>query len=191
MKNHKEINESLVDFALGQLSEQQELAVKTHLEQCQQCKCELRRLKALLEHTEQIRASSASPQMCRSAKQAIRAAVESKEMEPTAGSNVSLEFIWRTIMRSRITQIAAAAVIIIATGFFVIHRDSNETIDSHRALELSRSPVEMMTVASLNIAYRRGGMDAVEEQCDKVCEMLGTQPADISLEELMAGFNGI
>lgn len=98
--------------------------------------------------------------------------------------------IWRAIMKRPITKLATAAVIIMAVGFFVIHRDSNEKIDNHRALDISRLPVEMMTVASLNIAYRRGGMDAVEEQCDKVCEMLGTQPASISLEELMAGFNG-
>ena len=190
MKSHKEINESLVDFALGQLSEEQELAVKTHLDQCQQCRGQLKRLKALLERTEQIKNSSASPEMCRSVKQAILAAVENEGTEAAFGSSVRLEFIWRTIVNSRITKIAAAAVIIVAVGFFVIHRDSNEKIDSYRTREVSISPAEMMTVASLNIAYRRGGMDAVEEQCDKVCEMLGTQPAGISLEELMAGFNG-
>ena len=191
MKGHEEINESLVDFALGQLSEEQELAVKPHLEQCQQCKCELRRLKALLEHTEQIRASSASPQMCLSARQAILAAVEAEQAKPASEPSVSLKSIWRTIVNSKTAKLAAATVIIIAVGFLVVHFGPSKPSDTVKIVQADKSPVEMMTVASLNIAYRRGGMDAVEEQCDKVCEMLGTQPVDISLEELMEGFNGI
>jgi hypothetical protein len=98
--------------------------------------------------------------------------------------------VWRLIWKSPITRIAAAAVIIAAIGFFAVHKAPDEQTEKRGISQVTRSPVEMMTVASLNIAYRRGGMDAVEEQCDKVCEMLGTQPADISLEELMAGFNG-
>ena len=98
--------------------------------------------------------------------------------------------VWRMIWKNPITRIASAAVIIIAVGFFAVHQSPDEQIEKRGVSQVTMSPVEMMTVASLNIAYRRGGMDAVEEQCDKVCEMLGLRPEKISIQELLADFNG-
>ena len=114
MNTHKKINEILVGFALGELSEQQESDVKTHLAECRQCSDELKRLEALLECTAQMKELSADNQMCESAKQAIFATIASKEKEPTATASIDLASVWRTIMKSRITKVAAAAVVIIA-----------------------------------------------------------------------------
>jgi len=115
MNRHENINKLLVDFALGELSQQQETEVKTHLAECPQCSSELRRLEALLECTERIRELSADKQMCVSAKQAILASVESEEMkQQTTRPNISPAYIWRIIMKSPITKLATAAVVIIA-----------------------------------------------------------------------------
>ncbi len=75
--------------------------------------------------------------------------------------------IWRMIWRSRITRVAAAAVIIVAIGFFVVHQSPDEQIDKRGVPQIARSPVEMLTPLSLNIAYRKGGMKAIEKQFDK------------------------
>jgi anti-sigma factor RsiW len=170
MKSHEEINESLVDFALGELSEEQELAVETHLEQCQQCKCELRRLKALLEHTEQIRNSSASPEICRSAKQAILAAVESEQAKPAPGPNVSLEFTWRTIVKSKITQLAAAVVVVLVVCWLTVSdRGELEQQETNRpaVAVISKTPAELVSAISLSMVFRDGDMEAMEKQFDK------------------------
>ena len=190
MKGHEEISESLVDFVLGQLSEEQELAVKTHLSQCQQCKCELRRLKALLEHTEQIRRSCASPEIFRSAKQAILAAVEAEQAKPTTEPSVRLEFVWRTIVKSRITKLAAAAVIIIAISFLVVRFGPNKPSDTVKIAQVGKSPAELTTFGTLIFAYRRGGMKMVEQMCDKALTMAGPRPAGISVQDLLENYNG-
>jgi len=170
MKGHERINDLLVDFALGQLSGEQELAVKAHLEQCQQCKCELRRLKALLEHTEQIRNSSASPQMCRSAKQAILAAVEAEQAEPASGQSISLEFMWRTIVKSRITQLAAVVAIVLAACWLTVsdrgELEQQETNGLAVAV-ISKTPAELVSAISLSMVFRDGDMEAMEKQFDK------------------------
>ncbi|MHC4395042.1 MAG: anti-sigma factor [Planctomycetota bacterium] len=114
MDTHKEINKLLAGFVLGELSQQQQAEVKTHLAQCPQCSSELKRLEALIECTSRISESSADEQMCESAKDAILSAVETEEMETASGPSTGPAFIWRIIMKSRITKLAAAAVIIIA-----------------------------------------------------------------------------
>lgn len=115
MKEHERINKLLVDFALGELSQQEETEVKTHLAECPQCDNKLKQLGALLECTERIRELSADKQMCESAKQAVLGTVGSEETKRALRPNIVLVFIWRTITKSTITKLAAAAVIIAAT----------------------------------------------------------------------------
>ena len=75
--------------------------------------------------------------------------------------------IWRIILNSRISKLAAAAVIIVAVGFFAVHPGPDEQIDKRGVSQVARSPVEMLTALSLNIAFRDGGMQAMEKQFDK------------------------
>lgn len=98
--------------------------------------------------------------------------------------------IWRTVIKSRITKLAAAAVIVLAVGIFVAQRVPDEKINKRTKPELVKSPAEMMTAMSLNIAYRKGGMEEVEKQCDKAFEMLGPRPGRITVRELLAELNG-
>ncbi len=95
----------------------------------------------------------------------------------------------RRIAKPAIATLAAAAVIIVAIGF-VIHRASREETDGQTASAAAKSPGEMLTVLSLNIAYRKGGMEAVGKQYDKAFKMFGPRPAQISIQELLAEFNG-
>lgn len=100
--------------------------------------------------------------------------------------------IWRTIMNSRMTKLsaAAAALIILAIGFFMIHLGPGEKVDTAEVPQVTKSPAEMLTVASLSIAYRKGGLEAIEAQFDKALEKLGPRPAKITVKELLAEFNG-
>jgi len=121
MNKHERINELLVDFALGDLSQQQEAEVKTHLAECHQCSTEMKRLEELLECTERIRELSADKRMCESAKQAILETVEAEEMEPVRRTHINVKHLWSAVVNSKMAKLAAAAVIIIAILIGINH----------------------------------------------------------------------
>ena len=98
--------------------------------------------------------------------------------------------LWHTITKSKIAKFAAAAVIVVAVGVFIVQRVPDEQIKNHKMPEVAKSPAEMMTAMSLNIAYRRGGMEEVEKQCDKAFEMLGPKQTSISVQRLLAELEG-
>jgi hypothetical protein len=88
-----------------------------------------------------------------------------------------------------IVRFAAAAAIIVATIFCVVEQNSHEP----KCPDIARgakSPAEMMTSISLRIAHRHGGIEAVEEQYDEAYRLLGPRPAGLSVEKILAEFNG-
>jgi hypothetical protein len=48
----------------------------------------------------------------------------------------------------------------------------------------------MMTAMSLTIAYRKGGMEALEEQYDQAFKQLGPRPGSLSVDQVLTEFNG-
>lgn len=95
----------------------------------------------------------------------------------------------KVILKSPLTKIAAAAVIILAVSFFSTHQDPGEQEQPNIA-EVTKSPVEMMTAISLERAFRRGGIEAVENQCEQSLKLLGTRTDGLSSQELLSEFNG-
>jgi hypothetical protein len=91
------------------------------------------------------------------------------------------------VMRSRIAQVAAAAVFIIAVGLFIAHLDHRGQ-QRGQPEQLAKSPAEMVTSASLRTAYNRGGMEALEEQCDRAARMLGQ--GLLSMKDVVEESNG-
>jgi hypothetical protein len=95
----------------------------------------------------------------------------------------------KIIMKSKITKLAAAAVIVIAVGFLVIHTRPSPQTRTDGASQAAKTPGEMLTVLSLNIAYRKGGMDAVEKQYETAFKILGPRLTSISVQDLLAECN--
>ena len=117
---------------------------------------------------------------------ALQAQAKSKEIK-----SASIEPInWRIILKSPITKIALASLIILAVSFFAYNSSPVEKVDNVNVTKVTKSPAELLTVASLNMAYRRGGIKAIEKQCDEALDKLGPQPAKITAKELLAEFNG-
>jgi len=115
MNTHEKISEMLTGFALHELTDEQSSAVKQHLDQCPRCKEELKRLETVLGCAESMSQLSADSQFCESAKEAVFQKAENNEkIIQIARPYKSLEIIRRIIMKSPITKLAAAAVIIIA-----------------------------------------------------------------------------
>lgn len=102
----------------------------------------------------------------------------------------AIRFLLRTVVKSRIAKLAAAAVIVIAVGFLVIHTRPRPQTRTDICSRAAKSPAEMLTAMSLNIAYRRGGIEAVDRQCKEAIEMLGSRPAELTIEKMLTEFNG-
>jgi hypothetical protein len=115
MNTHNQINELLVGFALGELSEPQRQDVEKHLADCIICRTELENIRALLKTTEEMKTKDADEQLCESAKISILASITGTGQEPA----IKQINFWRTIMKSKITKLAAAAIIIAATIFSI------------------------------------------------------------------------
>jgi hypothetical protein len=92
----------------------------------------------------------------------------------------------RIITLGRMIKVAAAAAVIIIGISLYIHQGpgGQNNIIIAEALD---SPPEIMTMKSLKIAFRRGGVEAIENQCDKALKILGPEPASLSTADL---FNG-
>ena len=93
------------------------------------------------------------------------------------------------ILKSPLTKLAAAAVIIVAISLFIAHQGPGEQADT-TVSKVPKSPAEMQAILSLSIAYRRGGIEAVYRQCQKAIEMLGPRPAEITIQQMLTEFNG-
>ena len=98
--------------------------------------------------------------------------------------------IGRTIIKRPITKLAAAAVIIIAIGIFVAYQGPDEQAASRNITEATKSPAEMLTVASLNAAYRKGELEAVENRYKRVLEVMEPWPSKVSITEVFEELNG-
>lgn len=96
---------------------------------------------------------------------------------------------WQSITESPLIKLAAAAVIIIAVGLFFVHRGSSEKVETPKTAKVAKSPAGLTTVISLEAAYRRGGLEAVEQQCDEAVRVLGARLDGISAGQLIRDFN--
>jgi hypothetical protein len=95
----------------------------------------------------------------------------------------------RIIITRRIIKIAAAAVIIAGIGLLVHFRPWAK-VHTTIVTEVAKSPVELVTAMSLERAFQRGGLEAVEEQCRKAFKPLPLSPAGMSFEKIIEEFNG-
>ena len=97
----------------------------------------------------------------------------------------------RMVLRGRMARlaVAAAAMIIAGVGLLMVYR--NAPVQQRQTAAAAKSPAEMLTAMSLNMAWRRGGIEAVDEQTSKAFEMLGAKPAEVSIRELLAESNGV
>jgi hypothetical protein len=117
---------------------------------------------------------------------ALQAQAKSKEIKSASVGPIN----WRIMLKSPIIKIALASLIILAVSFFVYNSSPFEKVDTVNVTKVTKSPAELLTVASLNMAYRHGGIKAIEKQCEEAVDKLGPQPAKITAKELLAEFNG-
>jgi hypothetical protein len=114
MNTHKTIEKMLIAYMLGELTPQQDQQVQFHLAECKKCKSELERLENVLSYAQTMHRQSFEDATAEAAKAKLFNAVSNEKTKQSAGERPSPASVWRLIMKSKITKLAAAAVIIIA-----------------------------------------------------------------------------
>jgi len=91
----------------------------------------------------------------------------------------------RVILRSRAAKLAAAAVIFIAVSLLMVYQNPPAQQQSPKEpVGAVKSPVEMLTARSLMTAYRHGGIEAIDSQCEKAFGMSGQRRDTLDVKEL-------
>ena len=80
---------------------------------------------------------------------------------------------------------AVAAVVLVAFFLFFAGPETQESQDTD-IVYLEKSPTKMLSMISLRMAYRQGGIEAVDHQSDQAFKLLGSQSNGVSLQELFA-----
>ena len=96
-------------------------------------------------------------------------------------------FLWvRPLVR------VAAVIAIVAFVILLTHRrpEKHTAPPVVTAANTVQSPTKMLSVLSLSLAYRQGGLDAVDEQYKKAFELLGQKNTNISIADLLNDKNG-
>lgn len=85
-------------------------------------------------------------------------------------------------------RIVAAAAIMIIT-LIVVSRPTPETAPEPR-LNRPQSAADLLTVGCLNAAYRRGGLEAIDQRCEEAARRLENRPQKVSVKELIQELKG-
>jgi hypothetical protein len=84
-----------------------------------------------------------------------------------------------------IARLAVAAAIVVATGLFVLSRSTHGPDQPPTPPEWATgSPVEMMTMRSLRLAYEQGGFDGLDRQLQSTLDEFGPRSLGVPRWEL-------
>lgn len=97
--------------------------------------------------------------------------------------------VQRFLRRHQLARVAAV-IAVVALVIFSTSRRPAERVVQPIVAKSEQSPAMMMSRLSLTLAYNRGGLDAVDEQCKKAYELLGQKNTNVSIGELLNNKNG-
>lgn len=88
--------------------------------------------------------------------------------------------------RMKLGGVALAAVVLIAIvgALFIPHHEPPNPEEALRPVAMM-STAEMLTVGQLKAAYQRGGLMALELQCEKAAGRMDVKPETLSIGELI------
>jgi len=109
-----------------------------------------------------------------------------KAMDEATGTSSAA----RATLRNRVAGLAAAAVIILGIGLLSNQFGPSEQ-NPPETRTVAKSPVDMLSAISLNMAYRRGGIEELDNVAGQAFEMLESKPEKVSLRELLTESNGV
>ena len=88
-------------------------------------------------------------------------------------------------------KLALAAVVLVLAGVLLVEQvgftpDQPGVAPPGRVQE---SPAQMISMISLSAAFRRGGLEGLDRQCDQALKTLGPRPNSVSMQDLLKDLN--
>lgn len=96
---------------------------------------------------------------------------EQKYIQPT-------EYLWKRLF---IKIAAAAAAILIFAGALYFHHAGKPAVT---VTQEATNPADMMKIFSLNMAYKKGDLEGLDRQLDKIRESFKSKPSQSSVTQL-------
>ena len=97
---------------------------------------------------------------------------------------------WKVAFEKPIAQVAAAAAAILVVGLLLGRGRQNPVEPAGKSPPIVQSPAGIISMASIRIAYRQGGLDALDKQFRDALDVLGPTSSSMSIKEMLEGFNG-
>ncbi|OHB67688.1 MAG: hypothetical protein A2Y77_04830 [Planctomycetes bacterium RBG_13_62_9] len=98
----------------------------------------------------------------------------------------------RLALRGAVGKLAIAATVIAVAGILLMwrmQRGPEMPVPESRPVA-AQSPAQMVSMISLSAAFRRGGIEEFNKQCDRALTTLGPRPTDVSMKDLFKDING-
>jgi hypothetical protein len=103
-------------------------------------------------------------------------------------STPAMPCAWRALAKGRVVKAMAAAAIVIL-ALFLVGRPPHKVVAPRPEIR-PPSAADLLTVGHLNAACRRGGLEAIEQQCEEAARRLDNRPERVSAKELIREFKG-
>ena len=97
---------------------------------------------------------------------------------------------WRVIFSNPAAQLVTAAIVIIMLGLLLSRNGNNPNGPTAKLPIIAQSPANIVSMASMRMAYQRGGLDALDQQFRDALDVLGPTSSSMSMQEILEGFNG-
>jgi hypothetical protein len=97
---------------------------------------------------------------------------------------------WRMQTRLHIACLASAVIVIVAATWLLHARPVAPKQECTQVTQASPSRITLLTELSLERAYRRGGIEAVEDQCREALAVPAEKSVEPSCKELLAELTG-
>ena len=92
--------------------------------------------------------------------------------------------VFRFLWGRRLVRLAAV-IAVASLVIFIVSRRADKRIEQAVITIPEQSPAVMLSRLSLMLAYNRGGMEAIDEQCRKASRLLGQKDSKVSIYELL------
>jgi hypothetical protein len=93
--------------------------------------------------------------------------------------------ILRVIFSRPAAQLAAAAAVIVVVGLLLSRDRQNPNTPVPEPSLIAQSPARIVSMASMRMAYQRGGMDALDQQFRDTLDVFGPRSSSVSIQELL------
>lgn len=95
------------------------------------------------------------------------------------------------VLRRSVVKLAFAAAVLVGAGVLLLGRfgPRSEQPPGHPQQVVGQTPAQMVSMIALSTAFRRGGMEALDQQCERALEKLGPRPSSVSMQELLKDFS--